>query len=166
MTTARARTALAPAAQEEAGQALARFGTFAQVVDLIRANRDPKLLYDVETGVRLVHYAPGRIEFEPPPGAPADLAARLSGRLQGWTGARWGVSVVGEGGAPSIAEVRDADRLAAEAEALAHPSVQAAMQAFPGAKLVEIRTRADLEAEAAAEALEEVEDEWDPFADE
>ncbi|SNS46163.1 DNA polymerase III subunit gamma/tau [Jannaschia aquimarina] len=166
VTTARARTALAPAAQEEAGQALARFGTFAQVVDLIRANRDPKLLYDVETGVRLVHYAPGRIEFEPPPGAPADLAARLSGRLQGWTGARWGVSVVGEGGAPSIAEVRDADRLAAEAEALAHPSVQAAMQAFPGAKLVEIRTRADLEAEAAAEALEEVEDEWDPFADE
>ncbi|UWQ22740.1 DNA polymerase III subunit gamma/tau [Jannaschia sp. W003] len=150
----------------EAEASLARFGTFAQVVELIRANRDAKLLFDVETGVRLARYAPGRIEFEPAPGAPSDLAARLAGRLQGWTGARWGVSVVSEGGAPTAEEVRDAARLEAERAALDHPLTQAAMQAFPGAKLVEVRTREAMEADAAGEALEEVEGEWDPFADE
>ena len=163
----RAMAAPAPRPDPDAAtEALARFGSFAQVLELIRANRDPKLLYDVETGVRLVGYRPGRIEFEPAPGADRDLASRLAGRLQGWTGARWGVSVVSEGGAPTVQEARDADRLDAERAALAHPLTQAALQAFPGATLVEVRTRAALEADAADAALEAVEEEWDPFAEE
>ena len=163
----RAMAAPAPRPDPDAAtEALARFGSFAQVLELIRANRDPKLLYDVETGVRLVGYRPGRIEFEPAPGADRDLTSRLAGRLQGWTGARWGVSVVSEGGAPTVQEARDADRLDAERAALAHPLTQAALQAFPGATLVEVRTRAALEADAADAALEAVEEEWDPFAEE
>ena len=78
---------------------------FEDVVALIRARRDVSLLVEVETGVRLVRYAPGRIEFEPAEAAPPDLAARLAQRLQLWTGARWGVAVVGSGGAATIAEV-------------------------------------------------------------
>ena len=35
-----------------------------QMVDLIRQKRDMLLLNEVETGLRLVRYAPGRIEFE------------------------------------------------------------------------------------------------------
>ena len=140
-------------------------GSFAQIVELIREKRDMKLLYEVETGLRLVRYAPGRIEFEPAPDAAPDLAARLSQRLQGWTGARWGVSVVSTGGAPTIAEERDRDDNAAKAEAMANPLVMAVMDAFPGAKITDIRTPEALAAEAAAQALPEVEDEWDPFED-
>ncbi|CUH38270.1 DNA polymerase III subunit tau [Jannaschia seosinensis] len=143
--------------------ALVRFQTFDQIVELIRANRDVKLLVEVETGVRLARYAPGRIEFEPTPDAAPDLAARLAGRLQGWTGVRWGVSLVSEGGAPTIAETRDSELREAERAALAHPMTQAIMDAFPGAELVEIRTRAEIAQEAAEGALAEVEDEWDPF---
>jgi DNA polymerase-3 subunit gamma/tau len=124
-----------------------------------------KLLYEVETGIRLVRYSPGRIEFQPTGDARPDLAAQLGQRLQMWTGARWGVSVVSEGGAPTIAEQRDQARLAAEAEAMTNPLVQAVMAAFPGAKIAEIRTPAALAAAAEAEALPEVEDEWDPFED-
>ena len=149
-----------------AADALARFGSWDDVVGLIRDNRDVKLLVDVEAGVRLVSYAPGRIEFEPAPGAAGDLAQRLGQRLQTWTGARWGVSVVAGGGAPSIAESADAEKDAAVAEALEHPLTQAVMQAFPGARIVEVRSRADAEAEAAEAGLGEVEEEWDPFADE
>lgn len=140
-------------------------GSFAQIVELIREKRDMKLLYEVETGLRLVRYAPGRIEFEPAPDAAPDLAARLSQRLQGWTGARWGVSVVSTGGAPTIAEERDRDDNAARAAAMANPLVMAVMDAFPGAKITDIRTPEALAAEAAAQALPEVEDEWDPFED-
>jgi len=143
--------------------ALARFPTFEHVVDLIRANRDAKLLVDVETGVRLVQYQPGRIEFEPAPSAPADLAQRLGQRLQLWTGNRWGVSVVSEGGGKTIDEERNAERDALKNEARAHPLVQAVMAAFPRAEITEIRTAADIASEAQTEALPEVEDEWDPF---
>jgi DNA polymerase-3 subunit gamma/tau len=143
--------------------ALARFARFEDVVDLIRANRDVKLLVEVETHLRLARYTPGRIEFEPTPQAPRDLAATLAARLQGWTGQRWGVSVVGEGGGQTIAEKRDADRLAAEAEMLRNPLVQAVIAAFPGARITDIRTGAETLAEAAEAALPEVEDEWDPF---
>ena len=95
--------------------------------------------------------------------APRDLAATLAARLQGWTGSRWGVSVVGTGGAPTLAETRDVERLQAEAEAMENPLVQAVMAAFPGAKISEIRTPEAMAEQAAAQALPEVEDEWDPF---
>ncbi|NJM83473.1 MAG: DNA polymerase III subunit gamma/tau, partial [Tabrizicola sp.] len=79
---------------------------------------------------------------------------------------RWGVSVVSSGGGATVAEERDADRLAAAAEAQQNPLVQAVLTAFPGARITEIRTPAARAADAAAEALPEVEDEWDPFEDE
>jgi len=139
--------------------------TFDQVVALIRDKRDMKLLYEVESALRLARYSPGRIEFEPAPGAAPDLASRLGQRLQGWTGARWGVAVVSSGGAPTIAEERDRDRIVAEREAMGNPLVQAVLLAFPGATITEIRTPEAMQAIAAATALPEVEDEWDPFED-
>ncbi len=151
--------ALAPAADH----ALDRYATFEHVVELIRKNRDAKLLIDVETGVRLASYQPGRIEFVPAESAPQDLAQRLGQRLQGWTGNRWAVILVNEGGGETIAEKRDAAENALKAEAREHPMVQAVLAAFPKARITQIRSRADITAEAQAEALPEVEDEWDPF---
>ncbi len=147
----------------EAGLTL--YGSFDAVVELIREKRDMRLLVEVETTLRLARYAPGRIEFEPAPNAATDLASRLGQRLQGWTGARWGVSVVSTGGAPTIAETRDAAQDAARSEAAQNPLVQAVMAAFPGAKISDIRTPEALRAQAASDALPEVEDEWDPFED-
>ena len=106
---------------------------FEDVVALIRARRDVSLLVEIEEGVRLVRYAPGRIEFEPADGAPPDLAARLAQRLQLWTGARWGVAVVGSGGAATIAEVRaEGEGRPARRARSTHPMVQAVLAAFPG----------------------------------
>ncbi len=144
---------------------LAFYATFDHVVELIREKRDMRLLVEVETGLRLVKYAPGRIEFEPAPSAAPDLAARLGQRLQGWTNERWALSVVSSGGAPTIAEDRDREENEARAEALQNPLVQAVMLAFPGTKIAEIRTAEAMAAQALAEALPEVEDEWDPFED-
>ncbi len=147
----------------DADGALARYPTFGHVIDLIRANRDAKLLVDVETGLRLVAYQPGRIEFEPGPGAPKDLAQRLGQRLQAWTGNRWAVSVVSSGGAPTIDETRNTETDALKAQAQDHPLVQAVLAAFPKARIAEIRSAEAIAAEAGAQALPEVEDEWDPF---
>ncbi|MCV2872212.1 DNA polymerase III subunit gamma/tau [Defluviimonas sp. WL0050] len=153
----------ATALAREPEVALARYASFPAVVELIRANRDVKLLLEVESHIRLVHYAPGRIEFEPTADAPRDLAATLAQRLQSWTGVRWGVSVVSEGGAKTIAEARNAREDAAREKAKENPLVQAVFAAFPKAHITAIRTPDEVQAEAQAEALPEVEDEWDPF---
>ncbi|MEL7254644.1 MAG: DNA polymerase III subunit gamma/tau [Pseudomonadota bacterium] len=147
----------------EVDASLARYPSFDHVVELIRANRDVRLLVEVETGVQLVSYQPGRIEFCPTDKAPNDLAQRLGSALQRWTGNRWAISVVSEGGAPSIAALRDAEDVALKEEASAHPMVQAVMAAFPGATITNVRTLEEQVAEAEAEALPEVDDEWDPF---
>jgi DNA polymerase-3 subunit gamma/tau len=138
--------------------------TFDGVIDLIRARRDIGLLMAVEQGLRLVRYAPGRIEFAQAEGAPPDLAARLAQRLQGWTGARWGVSVVAEGGAPTLAEARAGAEVAARAAAAENPLVQAVLAAFPGARIAAVRAP---EARPAADALPPAEEDegWDPFED-
>jgi DNA polymerase-3 subunit gamma/tau len=136
---------------------------FDDLVAMIRARRDLKLLHEVETGVRLVAFGPARIEFEPAPDAPRDLAARLAQRLGAWTGVRWGVSVVGAGGAPTLAEQQRAADAAARHAAEAIPLVQAVLATFPGARIVAVRSPDALADQAAAEALPEVEDEWDPF---
>ncbi|MEJ5218968.1 DNA polymerase III subunit gamma/tau [Cognatishimia sp. D5M38] len=152
-------TALAP----QADQALARFATFDHVVDLIQKNRDGLLLNNVKKYVRLAAYQPGRIEFVPAPNAPQDLSQRLGSALQRWTGNRWAVILVNEGGAPSIFEVEDAENEALRAEARKHPLVKAVFDAFPKAKITDIKTQKEIAQEAQAEALPEVEDEWDPF---
>ncbi len=143
--------------------ALARYPTFEHVVELIRANRDVKLLVEVENGVRLVSYQPGRIEFTPTDNAPTDLSQRLGASLQRWTGNRWAVSIVSEGTAATIAEVRDAAELELRAEAEKHPLVQAVLTHFPKARIKNIETPEQRAAKVETEALPEVEDEWDPF---
>ncbi|MGR3372293.1 DNA polymerase III subunit gamma/tau [Pseudooceanicola nanhaiensis] len=147
-------------------QALARYPTFEHVVELVRVNRDVKLLVEIETTLRLAAYQPGRIEFVPTERAPADLAQRLGQKLQQWTGNRWAVTIVNEGGAETIAEVRDAKVRALKAQAAEHPMVQAVLAAFPKASIHAVRTPEEIAAEAEAEALPEVEDEWDPFEEE
>ncbi len=142
---------------------LARYPSFEHVVELIRANRDVKLLVEVEGCVRLAAYQPGRIEFVPTDRAPADLAQRLGSALQRWTGNRWAVSLVNEGGGETIAEKRDAHDRALKSEAEQHPLVQAVIAAFPKAEITRITTPEEQIAEAQAEALPEVDDEWDPF---
>ncbi|MEP3686048.1 MAG: DNA polymerase III subunit gamma/tau [Sulfitobacter dubius] len=145
--------------------ALARFPTFEHVIELIRVNRDVKLLVEVETCVQLAAYQPGRIEFVPTDDAPRDLAQRLGQKLQLWTGNRWAVSLVNEGGAETIAQIRDARELALKKQAQEHPMMQAVLAQFPKARITAIRTPEDIAAAATAEALPEVEDEWDPFED-
>jgi DNA polymerase-3 subunit gamma/tau len=161
-SAAQGNTVVALAAE----QALARYPTFEHVLDLIRANRDVQLLVEVEGGLRLAAYQPGRIEFTPTETAPGDLAQRLGVALQRWTGNRWAVTLVNGCETQTVTERRDAARLAIEEKARAHPLVQAALSAFPKARIKSVKTPEEAQTEAQLDALPEVEDEWDPFEEE
>jgi DNA polymerase-3 subunit gamma/tau len=150
-------------------QALERFARFEHVVELIRARRDMKLLFEVETYVRIAKYTPGRIEYQPAKDAPNDLAQRLGQRLQTWTGQRWGVSLVNDGGGATIGEQKAEARDDLHAQVAAHPLVVATLLKFPNAEIRDVRTLEDM---AIGDAiLEEVpedgenDENWDPFED-
>ena len=135
------------------------YPNFESILNLIRSHRDVKLLLDVEAGVRLESYQPGRIAFTPSDLAPQDLAQRLGSRLQAWTGNRWAISLTNSSDAATVQETRDAETRAIRQEAETHPLVQAVVMQFPGAKILDVKTSQEQVAEAAVEALEEVSEE-------
>ena len=152
---------IATAVDEEVG--IFNYMKFDHVLELIKQKRDAKLLIDIESGLRLVSYRPGYIEFTPTDLAPANLAQRLSNRLKEWTGIRWAVSVVQDGEAQTIVEKKERIAIELETEAYAHPLVKEALVQFPTARIVNVISRKKLEEEAAIQALGEVDSEWDPF---
>jgi DNA polymerase-3 subunit gamma/tau len=139
-----AARALSPQASlQSAPQAEARLApvlqSFEDLVTLIDAERDIALKLDVERFVRPVSFRPGVLEFEPAPGAPANLAQRLVGRLKAWTGQPWLVAAQGGGGAESLWERQTREARETRAEIAQDPFVLSVLVAFPGAEVVQIR---------------------------
>jgi DNA polymerase-3 subunit gamma/tau len=116
--------------------------SFEAVVALIGERREIALKMDVERYVRPVAFKPGQLTFEPAPGAPANLATRLAGRLKEWTGRQWFVVANGQGGGETLIEQEKKAAASLRAEVEADPFVQAVMDAFPGTVLGEIKTLA------------------------
>jgi DNA polymerase-3 subunit gamma/tau len=129
--------------------------SFEDVVALIDKRRDISLKLDVEKYVRLISFRTGAVSFEPAPGAPNNLAQRLSARLKEWTGQPWLVAAETGGGAQTVAELKALENEAVRAEALADPFVRSVMDVFPGAELTEIRQIAPETAPTAPDDDEE-----------
>ena len=110
--------------------------SFADVVNLVRAHKETILANHLERDLHLVRFEPGRNSIRPGSHAPRNLAGRLGKFLQDATGARWMVSVSQDQGEASIADQARARAARLTETALQHPLVQAAMETFPGAKLV------------------------------
>ncbi len=128
----------APASPPEASQAPPE--TFEALVALFRARKEMVLHTHLANDVGIVDCAPGKLRYRRGPGAPAGLENDVRRMLDAWTGLRWSVEAV-EGGpaAPSLRE-RDREREeAARQQAIDHPSVQAALRAFPGARVEAVR---------------------------
>ncbi len=136
--------------------------SFQDVIALIDARRDIALKLDVEKYLRLISFRVGAISFEPGPGAPNNLAQRLSARLKDWTGQPWLVAAEGGGGAETVAEQRRREDDVARAEVLADPFVRGVMETFPGAELVEVRQLAAPEPASAAPVEDDDEDPQTP----
>jgi DNA polymerase-3 subunit gamma/tau len=136
---AAARLAPQPERSERSAPAPANPQTFEDVVRLIDERRDIALRLDVEKYVRPISFRPGAIVFEPTAGAPSNLAHRLAGQLKAWTGQPWLVAAEGGGGAETLLERQKKAAETARAEALAEPFVQAVMEAFPGAEIIDVR---------------------------
>ena len=103
--------------------------------------RDVSLKLDVERFMRPIAFQSGAITFEPAPGAPADLAQRLSRRLKEWTGQAWLVAAEGGGGGESAYEREKREQAEVRTGAANDPFVRSLLETFPGAEIVDVRTR-------------------------
>ncbi|SDO11933.1 DNA polymerase-3 subunit gamma/tau [Filomicrobium insigne] len=116
-------------------------GSFEEALDIIGQHRDLKLKVFLEEHVSLVKFdrATHSIELHLLQGAPPTIANELRERLNQWTSHHWMVALSKSPGAPPVAVVRR-ERQAAELERLkAHPTVAAALRAFPDAEIAAVR---------------------------
>jgi DNA polymerase-3 subunit gamma/tau len=111
----------------------------------------------VERSVRLISFAQGHIALAFEPGAPSqEIVTGLQQHLKRWTDAFWKIEVRQGGGAEPIHKAREDARAQTFAEVAAHPLVKAALDIFPGAKVIEV---IEPEAMPAPEPMEEGSDE-------
>jgi DNA polymerase-3 subunit gamma/tau len=98
-----------------------------------------ELRVNLEHNVHLVRLEQGRIEIRPTPRAPRTLANDLQAKLASVTGERWTVSIASQGGAPTLAEQKQAAKTARHEAAAQEPMVRAVLDRFPGADIVAVR---------------------------
>ncbi len=134
----------APAPQQALPQAVAGPQNYAQLIALAAEKRDVLVKLALEGNMKPISFSEGRIEVALTDGTDPAIIATLSARLQQWTGQRWIIAVSSK--APSIPTIREQQVLAKEAAtAAAHddPLVQAILETFPGARLVNVQLRED-----------------------
>jgi DNA polymerase III subunit gamma/tau len=126
----------APSAQGEQIRALT---SFADLINLAAEKRDLSIKSALERDVRLVRFEDGTLEIALEAGTRKTLIGELSKKLADWTGRRWMVAVSAEAGSPSLrvqAEMRKAEM---KDGVRGDPLVQAVMERFPGAEIVDVR---------------------------
>ncbi|MFG1379401.1 DNA polymerase III subunit gamma/tau [Xanthobacter autotrophicus] len=155
---ARPQMQAAPVVAVAAPAAGPRLASLADVAQYVAAKRDLALKHAVETSLRPVHVEEGRIEVALVPGSPASVIQDLSRKLSDWTGRRWLVSLSSQAGGPTLAEENAAVKAEREEGIKAHPLVAAVLARFPGAEVVDVRTRAEapIDAEVLAPSEEDL----------
>ncbi len=146
-----AQAAPAPApAETPAGEDLSPMPPdFRSLVQLFSDRREGALYgYLMET-VQLVRMEPGRLELKLRPAAPPTLPAKVGQFLSEWTGHRWIVALSDGPAQSTLAEQDQAEKHRAWADAQANPVVRAVLDAFSGAKIIDVRDLAEV---AAAES--------------
>src|SRR5262245_46257229 len=130
----------APAAPTPPALTVARFE---DLIALAAERRDLVVKTALERDVRLVRFEDGKLEVALEPGAAATLVGELSRKLSQWTGKRWMVAVSAEPGAPTVKAQAEARRAELMRGLTADPLVQAVLNRFPGAEIVDVRRPAD-----------------------
>lgn len=111
--------------------------SYAALVQYFELQREALLASHLINDFRLIAFAPGRIEVKPITHIAPDVPARINRRLKEWTGQSWNIVFGTADGEPTMREVRAAAASKAKEYAVAHPKVQAVLEAFPNATVLD-----------------------------
>jgi DNA polymerase-3 subunit gamma/tau len=129
--------------------AMSTVGSYKELIALAGAKRDVLIKLALEGQMRPLSFEQGRIEVALADGADPGIIATLSARLQLWTGQRWLVTVSSKP-LDGLTLRQEKEERAALQRAQAHddPLVQAILNTFPGAKVVNVKVKDDLDVTA------------------
>ncbi len=116
---------------------MAMLHSYEDVVKLFEERREAMLAAHLINDMQFVSFAQGRIEVHPVSHIAADVPARINRRLQEWTGQRWNLVYSEAEGAVTIREQRQLAATQAREYAMSHPKVQAVLEVFPEATVIE-----------------------------
>jgi DNA polymerase-3 subunit gamma/tau len=122
----------------EAATPVLTVGTFEEIIALVQDKRDITMKMALERDVQLVRCEDGQLELAMLATAPKTLVHDLQRKLTAWTGKRWIVVVSKEQGAPTMRAQADARQADLEEDVQSDPLVQAVLNRFPGAKVVNV----------------------------
>ena len=133
----------APAPSPQPGPtALASPQSYAELVALAGEKRDLIVKHALESYLRPISFADGRIEVALTEGADPGVIQTLSARLKQWTGRSWMVSVgTTTELVPTVRELVTKRQEAQKAEAHEDPLVRAILETFPGARVSNVTVR-------------------------
>ncbi|QIG50049.1 DNA polymerase III subunit gamma/tau [Nordella sp. HKS 07] len=115
------------------------FAHLSDIAAYVGEKRDIRLKNQIENLMRHIRVSPGQIEVALEASAPPGLVNELGRKLNEWTGQRWMVLVARDGGEKPLAEQRRDKKDTIYRETREHPDVQAILQRFPGAEIVDVR---------------------------
>jgi DNA polymerase III subunit gamma/tau len=114
------------------------------IADLCSRHGDIRLRALLRIYVRPVRIEPGRLEISLGNDAPKSIVNDLAANLKEWTGVHWMVIVSrDQQGGPTLAEVEAKEKEIRLTDARQDPDVAAILNQFPGAKITDVRIRAD-----------------------
>ncbi|AJY44439.1 DNA polymerase III subunit gamma/tau [Martelella endophytica] len=113
------------------------------ITDLCSQNRAIKLRAEIRNFVHLVRLEPGQLEVNLESGTSQTFLNELGTKLKEWTGEKWFVSLSREPGQPTLVEAERAERERLFQDARDDPSISAILKFFPGAKITDVKVRAD-----------------------
>ncbi len=118
--------------------------SFADLVAMFGSRREVELRNHLYRNVHLVSYEPGRLDINPGPEAPRDLAGRVVDCLRQWLGPHWNVTVSNAAGQPPLAQLDEVARAAEHSAAAKDPIVREVLDTFPGATIERVTPKQDL----------------------
>ncbi|WP_394706082.1 DNA polymerase III subunit gamma/tau [uncultured Cohaesibacter sp.] len=134
---------------------------FEDLISLAKQHRDIALKYSLESAVRPVKIEQGRVVIAYDGADSETLQNKLVRKLAEWTGERWYVDLVEDGGGATVHERKQEWERQAREEADHHPLVDAVRDMFPGSKVVDVRINREFEEEFLAPVIEDPEEEGD-----
>ena len=112
---------------------------FDGLIALAAEKRDLAIKSALERDIRLVRFEDGKLEIALEPSARPSLVGDLATKLGEWTGRRWMIAVSTEAGMPSLKVQAEQRKAELKDDVRADPLVQAVLERFPGAEIVDVR---------------------------
>lgn len=119
--------------------------SFDEMLFLAEDRRDLKVKSFLKRNVKLVECRSGYLEYNLVGNPPRENVMHFSKKLEEWTGVRWALVISQKDGLPTIEEIERAELNDKLESARSHPAVEAIMKAFEGARIVDVRIKAEQE---------------------